>query len=380
MGKLMKKSLVFFRILWLPIILLCSCDEWAPPAQYAKENAYPDFAYDGQNFFIVWGGDNIYGRILSPEGNYVTPVFQISSRSNIEAEPEIVFLDSLFMIVWEEHLAEDKVRICGVQYNTNYEVMNNSRTELLRGRGLSSPRVEKHTDGFVVVWYEWNAVLYYGYISLFNLNGEELEMKSLGSLQSYISIEPLVRATNADRYFLRRERSAEILNQNLEEVNSIDLPVCEGTSSCYGYDKWINIAEVEAYSYFNNLIITRIAFDGTVIPPDSIIIEREMNYFANPVVCAGDNIFLCIWRQYANENETVNYIRLDSDGNFIDEETVILFENIRPRRARLKYANNKFFLLWESREDDEEGNEEIACCVLSQEGDSLSGRIISISK
>jgi len=369
----MKKSLVFYRILWSLVIFLCSCNEYAPPAQYAQENAYPDFAYDGQNFFIVWGGDDVYGRILSPEGNYVTQVFRISSRNYIEAEPEIIFLDSLFMIVWEEHFEEDDVKICSIQYNTNYEVVSDSRTELLSGQGLSTPHIEKHNDGFVVMWYKWDAVFYNGLISLFNLNGEKLKEDFLGITQPYFNVEPLVRATDADRYFLRYEWAAEILNQNLEEINSIDLPVCSGSSSCYGHNKWINIAEVKAYSYFKNLIISKIAFDGTVISPDSIIIERGMNYFANLVVCSGDNIFLCIWRQYDNENETVNYIRLDSVGNFIDEVPVFLFENIRPRQARLKYANNKFFLLWA-------GDEEISCCILSQEGDSLSGRILSISE
>ena len=170
MNKIIKGALKIFIIMLL-LNMFCFPEEWGPPDQYPEQNVYPDFAYDGQNFFIVWGGDDIYGRILSPEGNFVTPIFTISSRENTEAEPEIVYLDPSFLIVWEEHLGEDRVRICCKKYNRNYSPMNSSWAESLNGQGLTSPRIEKHTDGFVALWYEWETFHYNCYVSLFNSYG-----------------------------------------------------------------------------------------------------------------------------------------------------------------------------------------------------------------
>jgi hypothetical protein len=382
MKKIVGIMLKAFTIMLL-LNTVCLMDEWSPPDQYSEQNVYPDFAYDGQNFFVVWGGDDIYGRILSPEGNFVTPILRISSKKNIESEPEIVYLNPSFLIVWEEHLGDDSVRICCKKYNRYYSPINNSWTELLSGNGLSSPRVEKHTDGFAALWFEWNVVQYDCHASLFDINGNQYGVQLDGYMpyidpKPYSSVQPLVRADNADRYFLCGKSSALILDQSFNTINDIDLPRYDESYPCYGHNKWINIAAADTHSYFENLIITKVSFDGTVIPPEKITIERE-GVFSNLTVCTGDNIFLCVWQQSNDGNSTVNYIRLDSDGNFIDEESSILSENIDLREARLKYAKNKFFLLWKAW-NDEEGNGQIRCCILSQEGDSLSGRIITISE
>jgi hypothetical protein len=375
---------IFITMLLLNTVCM---EDWGPPHQHAEKIAYPDFAYDGQNFFIVWGGDDIYGRIISPEGNYVTPIFEISSSDNLEAEPEIIFLDSLFLVVWEEHLGEDGVRICCKKYNPDYSPVSNSVTELLRERWLSSPRIEKHTDGFVVLWYEWRSVQYYCNISLFNLDGAELSRRSLG-MCSYpgTSVRPLVRADKEDRYLLCRGESFEILDQDLETINDIDFPRGEETYSCYGYGKWINIGtrRDDSYSYLEHLLVKEIGFDGSVISPDSIVIDSEMNHFSNLTVCPGDNIFLCIWQQYGDENSTINYIRLDSDGNIIDNESFLLFKNVHYEGARLEYAENKFFWLWKSwrynEKEDAEFDAKINLCILSQEGGSLSARFVTVAK
>ncbi len=391
MYKLIGKSLKIFSIFVSLIMVSCLWHDpwgsWGPPHQEAEKNAYPDFAYDGQNLFVVWGGDDIYGRIISPDGSFVTPIFKISDRDYIEAEPEIVFLDPSFIVVWEEHLGEEGVRICCKKYSRHYSPISGSYTELLRGRGLSSPRIEKHTDGFVVLWYEWESVGYYCNISLFDLNGRELKRKALGSC-SYPgkSVKILVRADNEDRYLLSIGRSSDILDQDLETINDIDFLGREETYSCYGYDKWVSIADrgENSYPYSEHLIIKRIGFDGSVIPPDSIVVESEMNHFRNITVCPGDNIFLCVWQQYDNEGSTVNYIRLDSDGNLIDEESFVLFKNVHYEWARLKYAENKFYWLWRSwkydESEDAKFDEKINLCMFSQEGGSLSARFVQVAK
>ena len=390
MHKLIRKSLKIFSIFVSLIMVSCLWHDpwgsWGPPHQDAEKNAYPDFAYDGQNLFVVWGGDDIYGRIISPDGSFVTPIFKISDRDYLEAEPEIVFLDSLFVVVWEEHLEEGSVRICCKMYNTDYSRLG-PFIELLRDRGLSSPRIEKHSDGFVVLWYEWESVGYYCNVSLFNLNGRELKRRSLGSC-SYPGkcVKPLVRAGNEDRYLLSIGRYSKILDQDLEVINEIDFAGREETYSCYGYDKWISIADrgEDSYPYSEHLVIKKFGFDGSVIPPDSIVVESEMNHFRNLTVCPGDNIFLCIWQEYDSDGSTVNYIRLDSDGNFIDEESVALYKNVHYEGARLEYAENKFYWLWKSwrydKDEDAEFDKKIILCMFSQEGGSLSARFTTVAK
>ncbi len=387
MDKLIVKFLKNFLILFSLLIFSCVWDDWGPPTQYPVKNAYPDFAYDGQNFFFVWGGDDIYGRIISPEGDYVTPIFEISSSDNIEAEPEIIFLGSSFVIIWEEHLREEGVRICYKKYNRYYSQVSNSSTELLRGHGLSSPRIEKHAKGFVVLWYEWESVCYYCNISLFNLSGVELKRRMLGtSPYPRKSVSPLVRADSVDRYLLSRGASFEILDHDLETINDIDFPGSEEIYSCYGYDKWLSFVDRQEDSYpcIGHLTIRKIGLDGSVMPPDSIVIESDMNHFRNLTVCPGNNIFLCVWQQYDDEGSTVNYIRLDSEGNIIDDESFLLYKNVHFGEARLKYAEDKFFWLWKSWRYDEgedaEFDEKILCCILPQGGGPLSAKFVTVAK
>lgn len=375
MDKLIRKSLKVFLIFVSLLMVSCLFDEHDPPTQYPEEISDPDFAYDGQNFFIVWGGDNIYGRVLSPEGDFVTPIFEIANSENVEAEPEVAFLDPSRMVIWEEHLGEDNVRICYKRYNRKYSPTSDSSFVILRGEGLSSPRIEKHSNGFVVMWFEWDAVFHCCYCSLFPGGAA----RDLGIEEPSARVVPLVRADNEDKYFLDRENSAEIMGEGLQTINDIDMPDRGESYTCYGYDKWINIAVVDTSPNFAGLAVTRVSSDGTVIPPRKIAVESEGNGFFNITVCAGDNIFLCIWQSYDGENIKTNYIRLDSDGNVIDDKYFVLFEGIRFRKVRLEYAENKFFLLWQSWAA-ESIDEKIFCSILSQEGDSLSARTITISE
>jgi hypothetical protein len=386
-GKSLKVFLIFVSLIMVSCLWHDPWGSWGPPTQYAEKNAYPDFAYDGQNLFVVWGGDDIYGRIISPEGNYVTPIFEIANSENIEAEPEIAFLDPSFMVVWEEHLGEGEVRICCKRYNRKYSPTREHPIEILRGEGLSSPRIEKHSDGFVVLWYEWDMLGYDCYLSLFNLDGRELQREFLYDYtQPYASLQPLVRADNEDRYFLRGKSSARILGQDLEPIYELDFPDGAETYCCYGYDKWLSFEECreDTFPYIGHLTIKKIGFDGSVIPPEGIVVESEMDYFRNLTVCSGDNIFLCVWQQYDNEGSTVNYIRLDSDGNLIDEESFVLFKNVYYEWARLEYAENKFYWLWRSwkydESEDAEFDEKINLCMFSQAGGSLSARFVQVAK
>jgi hypothetical protein len=70
--------------------------------------AYPDVAWDGTNFFVVWSDDrdftsyDIYGSRVTSSGEVLDPRgILISSEPVMELVPAIAFNGSTYLVVWE---------------------------------------------------------------------------------------------------------------------------------------------------------------------------------------------------------------------------------------------------------------------------------------
>jgi hypothetical protein len=81
---------------------------------YTSSNweSYPDVAWDGTNFFVVWTDDrsvttydDIYGARVSPAGEVLDPDgIQISNTTAFEETPSISYNGSVYFVAWEHAL------------------------------------------------------------------------------------------------------------------------------------------------------------------------------------------------------------------------------------------------------------------------------------
>jgi hypothetical protein len=71
--------------------------------------SFPDVAWDGTNFFVVWTDDrsvttydDIYGARVSPQGEVLDPDgIQISNTTALEETPAIAYNGSVYLVAWE---------------------------------------------------------------------------------------------------------------------------------------------------------------------------------------------------------------------------------------------------------------------------------------
>jgi hypothetical protein len=83
-----------------------------PIATSSNWESYPDVAWDGTNFFVVWTDDrsvttydDIYGARISPAGEVLDPDgIQISNTTSFEETPSIAYNGSVYFVAWEHAL------------------------------------------------------------------------------------------------------------------------------------------------------------------------------------------------------------------------------------------------------------------------------------
>jgi hypothetical protein len=83
-----------------------------PIAASLNWESYPDVAWDGTNFFVVWTDDrsvttydDIYGARISPAGEVLDPNgIQISNTTAFEETPCIAYNGLVYFVAWEHAL------------------------------------------------------------------------------------------------------------------------------------------------------------------------------------------------------------------------------------------------------------------------------------
>lgn len=138
-----------------------------------KENdnhqRYPRIAKNGDNCLVVWqdkrdGEWDIWGRILTKEGETVGEEFVIEEERRIQFQPVVGEGDEFWLVIYLQSAGGGEVFIYGKRVNLNGEVVGN-RIVIKEEEGLySTPYVGWNGSEWLVVWTEnkGNGVNIYG--------------------------------------------------------------------------------------------------------------------------------------------------------------------------------------------------------------------------
>jgi hypothetical protein len=121
---------------------------------------YPSVAFSGANYLVVWqktpGYDttDIYGQLLSPDGNLIGSNFIICDNSADQSLPEVIWLDSLYLVFWQDErngpsdIYGQMISPDGILIGSNFPVCTAAYNQIF-------PSASKGYSGYFVVWSDY---------------------------------------------------------------------------------------------------------------------------------------------------------------------------------------------------------------------------------
>ena len=129
------------------------------------EQRFPDVAFDGTNYFIVYteyrhGTPRIYGMRVTQEGILLdSSGICISFASESQQNPAVAFDGTNYFVIWQDY-RDYKANIYGARVSTNGQVLDPDGIPLNTTYGRQrNPTLAFDGTNFLVVWC-WNSDLY----------------------------------------------------------------------------------------------------------------------------------------------------------------------------------------------------------------------------
>jgi hypothetical protein len=249
-------------------------------------HAYPAVAFDGTNFFVVWGQSHgpytydIYGSRVTPDGAVLDPVgIAISTASYDQFAPAAAFDGTNFLVVWRDTRTGAQ-GIHGARVTPDGVVLDPTGIPIsTASNGQSWPAVDFDGENYLVVWNDYRNGEYYLYGARVTPSGAVLDTTGI-----YIS-------TAAEQ--IRPDLTFD--GQNFFAVWADDLT---GSNNIYG---------------------ARVAPDGAVLDPQpGVCISVATDDQDWPAIALWCTDFLVVWRDRRSGVEDIYGARVTPDGVVLD--------------------------------------------------------------
>ena len=121
-------------------------------ADAADTSNAPAVAFDGTNFFVVWGAGDIFAARVSPAGTLLDPeAIAIAARPTVEYAPAVAFDGSNHLVVWADGF--DVFDIIGARVTPEGVVLDGDGIPIATGPAtLVDPAVSFDGTNHLVVW------------------------------------------------------------------------------------------------------------------------------------------------------------------------------------------------------------------------------------
>ncbi|MCX7837352.1 MAG: hypothetical protein N2323_05275, partial [candidate division WOR-3 bacterium] len=300
------------------------------------EQHFPQIAFDGNNYLVVWedlrNGGNIFGTRVTPEGIVLDTVgILISVAEGFQGSPSVVFGGNNYFVVWEDY-RNGNSDIYGARINPEGVVLDpNGIPICTRADYQSYPSVAFDGINYFVVWID---EYYHGTI-----------------------------------YGARVSQDGILIDTNSIRISSHEY--VEALSVVFGGENYLVV-----WSEEENIYGARITPSGIVLDPEGILISgaRDEQYYPS-VAFDGINYFV-VWEDWRNENVDIYGARVSQNGIVIDPRGIpISIETGDQQYPKITYGGNYYFVVWE----DFRGQGDIFGTRVTTNGNVLEPSGIAIS-
>ncbi|MCK4235378.1 hypothetical protein KAX75_13185, partial [candidate division WOR-3 bacterium] len=309
----------------IPISIDATTDEFAPSV-----------AFDGENYLVVWGDENLYGGItwsdlycarVTPEGEVLdTAGIPIATGPYNQWYPSVAFDGTNYLVVWDDYGPSDYI-IYGARVSPAGTVLDPGGFGISHSGAKIYPSVAFDGNNYLVVWQDGRSGITYDIYGVRvspsgSIQGSEFPVSTGNGHSMGIDPEPAI-AFDGTNYMVTWMdiRNVECTGQNIHSARVTPQSTVLDTTgiivSSTTHSQWEPAVVFDGINYLvawrdnrhgNSLFVTgqwsiygaRVNSIGTVLDTESIAILSEQVTTYGPSVAFDGTDYLCVWHDLRN--------------------------------------------------------------------------------
>lgn len=364
------KVKILFYLLALSILFLVGCEGALDiigeitysPIQEHVYNDFPDVAFNGNSYLVVWGNGDIFGRRISEGGDFLTPVFYMVEDETIQAQPSVVSSEDSFFVVFVDH---------------------RTRHGAVYGKYVSSAGIPEEGPGFLV---ESNEKAYFPYLfgggKTLLLTVEYKERYGSDHYGIFYIVPPTeinrfpfgvrnygrrIACFNGEKFAVINSEGVTLFDKEGNNLSSVNFnQYGEYPSINWTGDKWLL-----TWMQYNNekdtvgVFFSFLSDSGLVDPPGIIHVANANHYVPLTLTDVFADHIVIFWR----ESKRLYKRKIDMNGNFLDSGPQLIVQRgdlLDPVNSAK--GKNTILIVWREKTPPE-----IWGVLLDQNGDPKKG-------
>jgi hypothetical protein len=284
----------------------------------AHDQFQPAVAWNGTNYFVVWGDDragdftnDIYGTQVGSDGTVAGSGIPISTAAGGQQDPVITSNGSDFFVAWDDHRSGASWDVYGSLVDAAGTVLSPTGTVISAAGGnqLHVPAVAWNGTNYAVVW-DGN-----GHVYTTRVSAAGAVLNASGVLVSDTAGSPVLAANGTDFFAAwvdGRDHNLDVYGSRITGAGVVSDPsgirITSGLnprgSSAIAWDgtNFLVVWQDRRSSSSYDIYAARIAPDGTVLDPDGIPVSTLSDDEITPAVAWDGTNFLVVWEDGRNYN------------------------------------------------------------------------------
>jgi len=340
-------------------------------AHCGNDDPYPDVAFDGTNYLVVWhytetsGPYDIYGARVSKQGILLdTEPFIISDATSHQQSPAVAFDGTNYLVVWFDSRGET-YDIYGTRVAQDGTVLNSSGIAISTAAEKQYfPDVSFDGTNYMVVWQDQRNGTFDIYASRVAQNGVVLDpagiqISGAADEQRYPSID-----FDGTNYFIawydNRTGSdydiyGTLLNTSGTVLNPTGIAISTATDAqqmpSVSFDgtnylvAWYDHRDGSNYDIFG----ARVNHSGVVQDPSGIHISNIDAQQISPAVISYSGQWLVVWSDSRNGSYNDIYgSRISASGTVTDEDGILISASAQMQgKPAVSFDGTNYLVVWQ---------------------------------
>jgi hypothetical protein len=319
-----------------------------PISTVSPWESYPDVAFDGTNYLVVWEDDRfadpaIFGCRVTTTGVVLDDTgFVISAATNNRTLPAVAFDGVNYLVVWQdERNSSFDADIYACRVTPAGSVLDPNGIAVYSGlKDQLAPDVALNGGNCLVVWQdnnpnEYNANIRGARVSpagtILDPGGFDVVAESISQMQPAIATDGVNWLVvwfdrrdmfeGFDIYCARVSGAGAVLDPGGTRVTPDSAAPGEPAVEFNGTDFLVAWQDARTGTpYVNDIHAARVSAAGQVLDPDGIIVSRQLNNEENAAVGAAGGNWLVAWTDRRNPESDIFAARVSGAGQVLDPD------------------------------------------------------------